>query len=154
MRRCITLIVFIFPSLLWAQVGGERSFEFINLPSNARTAALGGINVSHTENNVEGFLSNPALLDSVESGRATFSYFSFLADTRLNNLTYAQEFKNIGVIGFGVQYMNFGKIEGFDEAGFEQGSFNANELALVVGYSHRISSFALGSQPQICQFRN
>lgn len=145
MRYLALLFLIISPLLLIGQIGGERSFEFINLPSNARTAALGGINVSHTENNVEGFLSNPALLDSVESGRATFSYLGFLADTRLNNLTYAQKFKNIGVLGFGVQYMNFGKIESFDQVGIEQGTFNANEFALTVGYSHRISVFALGA---------
>lgn len=145
MRHFTILIFIIWPLLSQGQIGGERSFEFINLPSNARTAALGGVNVSHTENNIESFLSNPALLDSVESGDAAFSYLGFLADTRLNNLSYAQNFKNVGVIGFGVQYMNFGKIEGFDASGVEQGTFNANEFALIVGYSHRVSVFALGA---------
>ncbi len=145
MRHFTILILIASPLLLRGQIGGERSFEFINLPSNARTAALGGINVSHTENNVESFLSNPALLDSVKSGDATFSYLGFLADTRLNNLSYAQNFKNVGVIGFGVQYMNFGEIDGFDPSGVEQGTFNANEYALIVGYSHRVSVFALGA---------
>ena len=144
MKVAPVFLILIFPISTWGQIGGERSFEFINLPSNARTAALGGVNVSHTENNVENFLSNPALLDSVESGRATFSYLGFLADTRLNNLTYAQKINKLGVLGFGVQYMNFGQIQGFDEVGLEQGSFNANEFALAIGYSHRISVFAIG----------
>ena len=149
MRHFIVCCVCFWPGLVFGQIGGERSFEFINLPSNARTAALGGTTVSSTENRVENFLTNPALLDSVESGSIAFSYLGFLAGIGLSNLSYAQQIKNAGVFGFGLQYMSFGSIEGFDAAGFEEGSFNANEFAFAVGYSHRVSAFALGGNIKI-----
>jgi len=143
-RRVLLFYLIIFPIFVQAQFGGRRSFEFINLPSNARTAALGGVNVSHFENNVDGFLSNPALLDSMESGSIALTHLGFLADVSLNNLAYAREFKNVGVIGFGIQYMNFGQFDGYDQSGIETGKFHADEFAFVVGYSHRISVFSLG----------
>ncbi|MDA0194095.1 MAG: type IX secretion system protein PorQ [Bacteroidetes bacterium] len=143
-RKVVLFYLIFFPIFVQAQFGGRRSFEFINLPSNARTAALGGVNVSHFDNNVDGFLSNPALLDSVKSGSIAFTHLGFMADVGLNNISYAQKFKKAGIIGFGVQYMDFGQFDGFDQAGIATGSFNADEFALVVGYSHRISVFSLG----------
>ena len=43
---------------LFAQI---KSFEFLNLPGNATLSALGGVNVSSTNQNVNFFQSNPAL---------------------------------------------------------------------------------------------
>ena len=143
--RTAPFFILLLPCISWGQVGGERSFEFINLPNNARTAALGGVQVSNTENPVDGIFSNPALLDSVESGSIAFTHLGFVADIGLNSLAYAHEFKRIGTMGFGIQYMNFGEFEGFDPSGVETGTFNANEYSLMVGYSHRISVFALGA---------
>jgi len=143
--RSTIFIIILCPFVLKAQIGGERSFEFINLPSNARTAGLGGVNVSHTENNVEGFISNPARLDSVESGAISISHLGFLADVRLSNVAYAHQFNKVGTLGFGVQYMGFGKFNSFDDSGVDLGTFHANEFALLVGYSHRLGPFALGT---------
>ncbi|MEQ9423774.1 MAG: type IX secretion system protein PorQ [Cyclobacteriaceae bacterium] len=144
MNRQYLILLLLLPISLQAQVGGQRSFEFINLPSNARTAALGGVNVSHFGRNVDSFLNNPALLDSVQSGSVAITHLGFVADVKLTNLTYAHNFSKLGTFGFGLQYMGFGEFQGFDPAGFEEGTFTANEFSFIVGYSHRVGPFALG----------
>ena len=39
----------------FAQLGGKKSFEFLNVPNNARLAALGGVNVSLADRDINFF---------------------------------------------------------------------------------------------------
>ena len=63
-----------------AQLGGQRSFEFLNVPGNARLAGLGGVNVSLNDKDPNFFWSNPALVSDSLSGYASAGYQFFVAE--------------------------------------------------------------------------
>lgn len=127
-----------------AQIGGKSSFEFINVPANARLAALGGVNVSLADRDVNFFLSNPALVGDTLSGIASANYQFYVADIGYATFGYAHKFKKLGVLTFGLQHMGYGVIQGYDASGSPTGEFSSSETALVVGKSHSIRNFRLG----------
>ena len=110
----ISLLMLLFSFSALAQFGGQRSFQFLNLPQTARVAALGGANVSSWDQDAQMFLSNPGLLDSTTLGHAGLTYQSLVADISYGTLTYVHEFGIPGTWGFGVQYLNYGDFQGFD----------------------------------------
>jgi len=128
-----------------AQLGGQQSFDFLNVPGNARLAGLGGVNVSLADKDVNFFFSNPALVSDSLAGYASASYQFYVADIGQASFAYTHKFKSIGTISFGVQHMSYGEITGYDASGFEIGSFKSGETAIVISKSHQVSNFRVGA---------
>jgi len=140
--RTICAISVCFSS--WAQIGGQRSLEFLNIPTNARTAALGGVNVSLYDQDVNMFISNPALLNAEMSDHFSINYQAYLADINNSTLFYAKNIEKYGLWGFGLRYFDYGDFEGYDATGAPTGEFDASEFAFMISHSHSIGNFGMG----------
>ncbi len=127
-----------------AQTGGKNSFEFVNLPGNAHVAALGGINVSTYDRDVNMVWQNPALLRDTMNRYLSVNYIPFFASIKGGSLAYSHKFKKIGTLAMGIQYINYGSMVERDETGNELGTFRPQDIALMVAKSHTIGVFTLG----------
>jgi hypothetical protein len=127
----------------YAQLGGKKSFEFLNVPNNARLAGLGGVNVSLADRDINAMFSNPTLSGDTLAGFASASYQFYVADVAQTTAVYAHKFRNIGALTFGVQYLNYGQIKSYDATGAEIGTYRSGESAVFVSKSHQISNFDL-----------
>ncbi len=143
-QRLIFYILILSPSVLFAQLGGKHSFEFLNVPNNARLAALGGVNASLSDRDVNFFYSNPALVGDTLSQWASLNYQFYLADIGHAAFSYAHQFNKIGSMAFGVQHMGYGTLKGYDASGVEMGNFKSGETAFVVSKSHQVNNFRMG----------
>lgn len=127
-----------------AQFGGRNSYEFLNVPANARLAGLGGVNVSLANRDVNFFFNNPALVTDSLAGYASAGYTFYVADIGQASFAYTHKFDRIGTVSFGVQHLGYGEIQGYDATGVETGSFKSGETVLVISKSHTVSAFTLG----------
>lgn len=127
-----------------AQIGGEYAFEFLNVAPSARQSALGGVNVSLADRDVNLFAANPALAGDTLAGVASLNYQFYLADIGHAFFSYAHDFKSVGQLMFGVQHFDYGEMQGFDDTGLETGRLTAGETALIIGRQHQINHFRLG----------
>jgi hypothetical protein len=132
-----------------AQLGGRSSFAFLNVPSHARTSALGGLNISLADQDVNMLLSNPALLDSGMHNRLAFNFVPYYADITYSTLTYARNVGRTGIWGAGLQYMHYGEMPYTDESGNELGIFSANDFAFTLTHSHTEGNFTLGTSLKV-----
>src|SRR5690606_3177906 len=64
-------------------------------------------------------------------------------------LSYAHSFKDSHLIGFSLQYVNYGKFQGYDETGEAVADFNASDFILTGGYAHRQGNFNLGGNIKV-----
>ena len=134
---------------LEAQLGGRKSFQFVNLPPTARAAALGGVNVTGWDQDVQMFLSNPALLDSLTDHHMGLTYQSLVADISYGTLSYVRDFSKKGIWGFGIQYLNYGDFQGFDPAGTPTGDFKGSEFMAVAAFAKPLGPIQLGADLKI-----
>src|SRR5690349_22064033 len=95
---------------VFAQLGGQSSYQFLTVPTNARLAGIGGVNVSLANKDVNFLFSNPALSGDSLSGVASAGYQFYVADIGQAAFAYAHSFKKIGTISFGVQHMSYGEL--------------------------------------------
>lgn len=130
---------------VFGQVGGKKSFEFLDVPNNARLAALGGVNASLADRDVNFLFSNPTLNSDSLAGFASASYQLYVADVGQTTAVYAHRFKKIGTLTFGVQYLSYGQVTGYDATGVEIGNYKSGESALFIAKSHQISNFRFGA---------
>ncbi|WP_051203507.1 type IX secretion system protein PorQ [Hugenholtzia roseola] len=132
-------------SSLWAQLGGRSSFSFLNMPLHTRTTALGGVNVSSQDSEVGVLLHNPALLSKEVANQFALNYYGFQGGINQTTLVYAHNSNKIGLWGVSLQYLNYGKIAGFDALGNPTNDFSAADFALSVHKSHQIDNYQLGA---------
>mgnify|MGYP000226982872 CR=1 FL=1 len=139
------LCVLLFsPLLTFGQLGGEDSFEFLKLATNARTVGLGGINISSGKEDVNMFGSNPALLSDSTDRFFSFAYHDYYAGIGNSSLAYVHDFKKYGTWGFSMQYLNYGKFDSFDASGNSLGDFSANDYAFAITHSKKLGIYTLG----------
>ncbi len=141
----LAFLLVLLPGLAYAQLGGQQSFEFVNIPANPRLVALGGVNVSLADEDVNFAFSNPALNGDTLSGLASFSYLDYFADVSVLSTIYQHNFNKYGSWFMGVQHINYGNFDSFDATGADLGNFNAAETQVIVGRTHTIGIFRLGA---------
>ena len=147
-KICISLLCLMTTPCL-GQLGGQKSFEFLNVPNHARLAALGGINVSLADRDVNFVLSNPTLIDDTLGGFASVSYQFYVADIGHATAMYAHRFEKIGTVAFGMQHLNYGEITSYDATGAEIGNYKSGETSLFVSKSHQVANFRFGATLKI-----
>ena len=126
-----TLLIFCSTSL------SQNTYEFLRVDNSARAAALGGSFITYFDD-ADIIFYNPAGLKLIEGSPISFSFTKHLMDINLASLAYSIEFENIGRLGAGVQYINYGTFDEADEFGNRTGEFGAGELALLLGYAGEI----------------
>lgn len=131
----------------YSQVGGERVYSFLNIPTSARQAALGGETLT-MHDDVNQPLWNPSTISRFMDNQLAFSYVNYLVGVNVGSVSYAHLInRRFGTIHGGIQYINYGEFIGADETGQETGNFSAMDLAISIGYAYNIpwSDFYVGA---------
>ncbi|MGB3182738.1 MAG: type IX secretion system protein PorQ [Cyclobacteriaceae bacterium] len=122
----------------------NRLFEFVNLPATARTAGLGGVNVSEGYGRSGAAFENPALLGPGAAGHLSVNYMGLVAGIRQGTAGYAGLRPDSSAWQVGIRYLDYGEFEGFDASGQPTGNFRASDYAVVASYSHQAGPFRAG----------
>lgn len=141
--RCylsIVILVFILAGRVMAQTGGDNTYEFLNLSTNALVSSLGGMNVSLVSNDPSLAYYNPALLNSKASGNISLNYTNYLSGINYGYVSYAKHLDSYGSFSAGITYLNYGKFDKADQSGLITGTFNASEYALNFIWSYNIDT--------------
>lgn len=138
-RTIFTILLGIIVLVSFAQSGGDNTYEFLNLPSGARIASMGGNNVSHYDNDLNFVLNNPGLLRPEMDNKIAINYINYLSDINFGYLSYARHFDKIGTFAAGMQYINYGTFIHADETGEILGDFVTSEYSFNIAYSDEIS---------------
>jgi hypothetical protein len=140
-QRVLLLCLVITTSAAKAQLGGDRSFQVLNLPSSARIAALGGSHAAVVDNDINLGIFNPALLNATMGKQVALSYQPWFADVNVGYASYAHSFDSLGITAAGtLQYLDYGTFQRRDETGADLGTFLAGEYLFQVGGSKALDS--------------
>jgi len=143
MRKLIIILSLIITSYyLDAQIGGTRTFMFLDLPNSARNTALGGENPAISDENNAFY--NPATIDSNYINRLSASYVNYFAGIKWGYSSYTLSIPKAGNFIVGIQYLNYGKFIAADEAGNITGDFYASDYTMNFGWQYRFDSSFTG----------
>lgn len=137
---------------LCAQVGGESTYQFLNLVSSPRQAALGGKVLTIVDYDVTSALYNPATINYEMDNQLALNYSSYLGGIGYGTAAYAYTWdRHVQTFHVGMTYINYGSFEGYDINGVSTGSFTGNEAALSFGYAYNIpfTDFFIGANLKI-----
>ena len=152
LKKIIATFCLFIPILTLAQVGGESTYQFLNLVSSPRQAALGGKVLTIVDYDVAQGLYNPATINADMDNQLALNYTSYLGGISYGTAAYAYTVdRRTQTFHAGITYINYGSFDGYDEDGNPTGTFSGNETALSFGYATQIgySDFYFGANAKL-----
>ena len=147
-KKIIVLSCFLTVSFVQAQLGGESTYQFLNLIASPRQAALGGKVLTNYDYDVTQALFNPATINQDMDNQLALNYTSYLGGIGYGTAAYAYTYdRRVQTFHAGITYINYGDFDGYDEQGNPTGAFSGNEAALSLGYALNIpwTNFYVGA---------
>ncbi|MFN7119389.1 MAG: type IX secretion system protein PorQ [Saprospiraceae bacterium] len=122
-----------------AQLGGQHTFAFLNLSPSARVSGLAGNLITVVDDDVNLAYANPSLLNPLMHQQISFQHNFHLGKIQNGYASYAQYFDKLQMtFHAGIQYINYGELNLTNEFGDIEGTFQANENAVVLGAARPI----------------
>src|SRR5690606_4426228 len=140
MIKSYTILFFLFSVMLAAQ-DGTRVYEFVNITTSPRQAALGGNAQSAWDADPNMSYWNPALMNEQSHGQLGINYVNYLTDVNFGTVSAVYQYDDDEFFAIHGQYVDYGDFRGYDENDNPTGDFSAKDAAIVVGYARNLSDF-------------
>lgn len=138
----VGLLVATFSFAAKAQIGGNATARFLNLPFSARAEAVGGRAYSIIDNDVSLAWQNPSLLTAKMHKRASFTYVNYFKGVNMGAASYAHTLDKLKLnLWGGIHFVNYGKFTGADENGTVTGNFSVGDYAITAGASRSFGKY-------------
>lgn len=141
-----------------SQVAGMNTLLLLQMPSSARTAALG---VSYlplfSPNDITVGIDNASLISPNYHRRLNLDYVGLFSGSKFCSASYGVDFHRFGVFLFGIHYYGYGSFDAYDDVDVPQGTFSASDIALSASWGLQIdSSFSVGAslKPVLSQYES
>ena len=147
-----TMRIFLLSTLLFtgisvfAQLGGSSTYQYLNFPVASRLAGLGGTNVSTPSDDISFAYYNPALLNASMDKDLSLSHAIMAGNINHGYVAYGDYLDSLKItIHTGLLYRSYGSMQMYDVNGIQNGTFSANEFALVGGMSYQSDKLSYGA---------
>ena len=143
MKRGIVFILSMMLAVATYAQDSQTAFNFLRLPTSAHAAALGGENVTLTDDDASMVFHNPALVNFVSDRTLGLNMMTYMQGSITGSASYAQAVGDRGTWGVQGRFINYGEMKQMTISGEQTGTFHANDFALggtfAYGLSERIS---------------
>ncbi|GEP52568.1 penicillin-binding protein [Flavobacterium noncentrifugens] len=151
-HKFLCFFIFLFGAAAYSQIGGKSVYQFLNLVTSPRQAALGGKTITIFDYDVNQANFNPATINPEMDNHLAINYGSYFGEVTYGTASYAYTYdRHVQTFQAGVNYVNYGQFDGYDENGEETASFTGSEIALSFGYAYNIpyTGFHIGASGKL-----
>ena len=125
----------------------DGTYNFLNMTSSSRVAALGGTIVPIYNPDIQIVASNPSLINPTMHNSLSLAYVDYYNDINIASIQYGRTFDKIGSFVGTVQYNNYGDFYYSDEGGIQDNStFAVSDYIINIGWGRRLNDkFSIGA---------
>ena len=142
----------LFCTVSFSQIGGKSVYQFLNLVTSPRQAALGGKVLTIYDEDVNQAFFNPASINPEMDNRLSVNYGNYFGEVTYGTAAYAYTYdRHVQTFHVGVNYVNYGNFDGYDEIGQPTSNFTGSDIALSFGYGYNVpfTSIYLGANGKL-----
>jgi len=151
-KKKFIVFLLLFCVQIYAQIGGKSVYQFLNLVTSPRQAALGGKVLTIYDSDVNQAHFNPATINAEMDNHLSLNYGNYYGEVTYGTAAYAYTYdRHIQTFHAGINYVNYGKFEGYDENGQPTSSFTGSDTALSFGYAYNVpfTEFYFGANAKL-----
>lgn len=144
MKRVVLSILFTVLAVMIHAQDSQTAFNFLRLPTSAHTAALGGENVSLTDDDASMVFQNPSLLYYVSDRTLGLNMMTYMQGSVTGSASYSQQVGDRGSWGIQGRFINYGEMKQTTVNNEQTGTFHANDFALGGTFAYGLTEHISG----------
>ena len=151
------LNILLFYTLQLVAQAGTGIYTFLDFPASAHLAAMGGTNVSLSDQDINFSFTNPALLSSETNKNLGLNYSNYLAGISIGSAIYGYNSNEHNYWAFGIRYVNYGQFKESTPENQIVGTFSAQDYAFNLIYARTLSekwNIGVAFQPIYSHYEN
>ena len=136
MKKSVLVAITILNVLTARSQESQEVYSFLRLPVSAHAAALGGDNISITDDDPTLIFHNPALIAYVTDKSLNLNYMTYMEGCKTASASFVKSWKERSTWGVSAQYMDYGKMKQTTAENIDQGDFSAKDIALAGTFTY------------------
>ncbi|MBD5199783.1 MAG: type IX secretion system protein PorQ [Bacteroidales bacterium] len=145
MTRKVLITTTLLATMTVAKMYGDDShYSFLDLSASSHIHSLGGVNISTVEDNIMTVDQNPGLLGSEMSNQLGLSYMHYLNNINFGEVVFCHSIGINAAWQASIRYLNYGKIDSYDENGNALGRISPSDFVFSGGYTREFSETIRG----------
>ena len=144
MKRFVLSVMFSVLAMMIHAQDSQTAFNFLRLPTSAHTAALGGENISVTDDDAAMVFQNPALLYNVTDRTLGLNMMTYMQGSITGSASYSQTVGDRGSWGIQGRFINYGEMKQTTVNNEQTGTFHANDFAIGGTFAYGLTEYISG----------
>lgn len=136
--RLVVFVMLLFCTSLFAQVGGSKTYQFLDLLPSPRHMSLGTWVTTLSPQSIHASLVNPAQVSDSIRGQMTINYQPYFAGINRGTAAVAIGLNESHSILVDSRFVHYGTFDSRDVYAQKIGEFSGNEVAFGIAYSYQI----------------
>ncbi len=117
----------------------QEVYSFLRLPVSAHVAALGGDNITLTDNDATVIFHNPALISNVADKTINLNLMTYMEGATTASASFVKAYQERATWGVSAQYMDYGTMKETTVENIQTGDFSAKDIALAGTLAYLLS---------------
>ena len=140
MKKGLLVVISVLLSVVRMQAQeSQEAYSFLRLPVSAHVAALGGDNITLTDDDATLIFHNPALISGVSDKSLNLNFMTYMEGTKTASASFVKAYKDRATWGVTAQYMDYGTMKQTTVDNVETGDFSARDIALAGTFTYLLS---------------
>lgn len=139
-KKLYILLLMMSSAILGFGQKNDGTYDFLNMTSSSRIAALGGTIIPVNSTDIQIVISNPSLINSGMNNSLSLSYVDYYNDINVGAIQYGKSFDKIGNFVGTIQYNNYGDFYYSGEDGIQDNStFSVSDYIINIGWGRQLN---------------
>lgn len=144
MKKVVFALLFTLIVIVTKAQESQTTYNFLRLPVSAHVAALGGDNITITDDDPTMIFHNPALICDSTVKAINLNYMTYMEGTKTASAAFVKSYNEKATWGVSAQYMDYGDIREFGADHIETGEFSAKDIMIGASFAYLLSKNITG----------
>lgn len=139
MKKVVFAIILALFALLTQAQESQTVYNFLRLPVSAHVAALGGDNITLTDDDATLIFHNPSLLNNVSDQTLNLNMMTYMEGSTTASAAFVKAAGERGTWGVAAQYMGYGTMREMTADNQQTGEFSAKDIAVSGSFAYALT---------------
>jgi hypothetical protein len=144
MKRLMLSVLFSALAMMIHAQDSQTVFNFLRLPVSAHAAALGGDNITLSDDDASLVFHNPALLYNVSDRTLGLNMMTYMQGSITGSASYSQTIGERGSWGVQGRFISYGEMKETTYDNQQTGTFGARDIALGGTFAYGLTDLISG----------
>lgn len=144
MKRLMLSVLFSALAMMIHAQDSQTVFNFLRLPVSAHAAALGGDNITLSDDDASLVYHNPALLYNVSDRTLGLNMMTYMQGSITGSASYSQTIGERGTWGVQGRFISYGEMKETTYDNQQTGTFGARDIALGGTFAYGLTDLISG----------